>query len=58
MILLLLVIAAIASFAPPPLRGIIIILVAGLGIWYSTTAYTPFTKVPKPPENKPKNKNI
>lgn len=47
---ILILVIVIASFAPPPIRGIVIILVGGLGIWYTTNTYKPFTAhKPLPP---------
>lgn len=47
---LLILVIVIASFAPPPIRGIVIILVGGLGIWYTTHTYKPYTEhKPLPP---------
>lgn len=51
---LLILVIAIAAFAPPPLRGIVIILVAGVGLWYTMNTYKPWKEVPPlsstPPE--------
>jgi len=46
---LLILVIVIASLAPPPIRGIVIILVGGLGIWYTTHTYSPFSKQPELP---------
>lgn len=50
---LLILVIAIASFAPPPIRGIVIILVAGVGLWYTMNTYTPYKKVPVLPPTPP-----
>ena len=51
---LLILVIAIASFAPPPIRGIVIILTAGVGLWYTMRTYKPYKVVPPlrstPPE--------
>lgn len=47
---ILILVIVIASFAPPPLRGIVIILTGGLGIWYTTKTYTPYTNHPPMPD--------
>lgn len=44
---ILILVIVIASFAPPPIRGIVIILTAGAGVWYSYHTYSPFTKQPE-----------
>lgn len=48
--LLLLVVIVIATFAPPPLRGIVILLCSGLAIWWSVTYYTPWEDTPEIPD--------
>lgn len=54
--LLLILVIAIASFAPPPIRGIVIILVAGLGLWYTMRTYKPYKEVPPLPSTPPEEK--
>lgn len=46
---LLILVMTIAAFAPPPIRGIVIILVAGVGLWYTLSTYKPFASVPNLP---------
>lgn len=48
--MLLILVMAIASFAPPPIRGIVMILLGGLGMWYTMHTYTPNAKVPELPD--------
>ncbi|MNH28112.1 hypothetical protein D3C87_1373970 [compost metagenome] len=50
---LLILVIAIAAFAPPPIRGIVIILVAGVGLWYTMNTYNPYKKVPPLPPTPP-----
>lgn len=50
---LLILVIAIASFAPPPIRGIVIILVGGLGLWYTMNTYKPYKDVPQLPPTPP-----
>lgn len=50
---LLILVIAIASFAPHPIRGIAIILVAGIGLWYTTNTYKPYKAVPPLPSTPP-----
>lgn len=46
---LLILVIIIASFAPPPLRGIVIILLGGVGLWYTMRTYKPYTDLPSLP---------
>lgn len=53
---ILILVIVIASFAPPPIRGIVIILTGAMGVWYSYHTYSPFSKQqelrPSPSEEK------
>lgn len=53
---LLILVIAIASFAPHPIRGIVIILTAGLGLWYTMNTYKPYKAVPPMPSTPPEEK--
>lgn len=44
---LLLLVIVIASFAPPLLRGITILICSGLAIWWSIAHYTPWESTPE-----------
>lgn len=48
-IAIILLVIVIASFAPPPIRGIVIILVSGFGVWYTGRTYKPYTELPPLP---------
>lgn len=48
--LLFLLVIAIASFGPPPLRGIVILLCSVGAIWYSVVHYSPRADTPTLPE--------
>lgn len=55
---LMLVIIAIATFAPHPLRGCVILLASAIAIWYSLTYYTPWEETPNLPDQPTENEKI